>query len=68
MDFVQPTSWLLYGGGIHVNYLTAGPDLFYQNTNTNQSASFTGEEIRVVNEPDLGTLVSVTTLFTVRAP
>ena len=61
--FTQPTSWNLHGGGIHVRYTVAGPALHY---NGPQGAKdFTGQEIRQVDVPDLGTLVSVTIVLTV---
>jgi hypothetical protein len=73
--FVQPTIWNLAGGGIQVRYSTAGPNLHYQDSN--QTRDFRGNEIRAVDVPDLGTLVSVTlsrevdtgsTTFTVLLP
>jgi hypothetical protein len=60
---VQPTIWLLSGDGIHVRYTTAVPHLHYhQGTVVHE---FTGPEIRVVETPDLHTLVSVTLQLTV---
>jgi hypothetical protein len=61
--FVQPTVWSLSGGGIHVRYYTAGPHLIY--LGPQGFRNFTGNEIRVVEVPDLGTLVSVTIVMTV---
>jgi hypothetical protein len=61
--FVQPNLWILSGGGIQVRYATAGPSLHYQDAV--RSLNFTGPEIRVVNVPDVGTLVSVTTFLTI---
>jgi len=62
-QFVQPNVWVLYGGGIHVRYFTAGPNLFYQDPM--RTRDFKGQEVRVVQVPDLGTLVSVTIFLTV---
>ena len=64
MAFAQPNLWILSGGGIHVRYSTAGAGhLHYQDSI--RSLDFTGQEIRVVKVPDLGTLVSVTTFLTI---
>jgi len=64
MAFAQPNLWILSGGGINLHYSSAGPGhLHYQDAT--KSLNFTGPEIRVVNVPDLGTLVSVTTFLTV---
>lgn len=62
-QFVQPNVWVLSGGGIHVRYFTAGPNLFYQDPM--RTRDFKGQEVRVVQVPDLGTLVSVTIFLTV---
>jgi hypothetical protein len=73
--FVQPTTWNLVGGGIQVRYSTGGPNLHYQDSH--QTRDYGGNQIRVVDVPDLGTLVSVTlslqidtgsTTFTVLLP
>ena len=63
--FVQPTIWNLSNTatGLQVSYAVAGPDLHYH-----QGAvvkDFTGNQIRVAEVPDLGTLVSVTIHMTV---
>ena len=60
---VQPTNWILNGGGIHVRYSTAGPHFHYQDSF--RVLNFTGAGIRVVPVPDIGTLVSVTIHLTV---
>lgn len=62
-NFVQPTTWSLAGGGIQVRYSVAGPNLHYQDAHLVRN--FTGQEVRVVPVPDLGTLVSVTLHLTV---
>jgi len=62
-NFVQPTIWILSGGGIHVQYTTAGPHFHY--SNGFHVRDFSGGEIRSVNVPDIGTLVSVTLQLTV---
>jgi hypothetical protein len=61
--FVQPTIWILSGGGIHVRYSVAGPNLHYQHHLTTKN--FSGSQVRVVDVPDVGTLVSVTLELTV---
>lgn len=58
--FVQPTTWNFSNTatGLQVSYSVAGPNLHYH-----QGAvvkDFTGNQIRVAEVPDLGTLVSVT--------
>jgi hypothetical protein len=61
--FVQPTAWILAGGGVQVRYSVAGPNFHYQDSQ--RILDFTGQEIRVVDVPDVGTLVSVTIVLTV---
>ena len=58
--FVQPTTWNLSNTatGLQVSYSVAGPNLHYH-----QGAvvkDFAGNQIRVAEVPDVGTLVSVT--------
>jgi hypothetical protein len=60
--FTQPTSWNLRGGGIHVRYTVAGPAFHYNGPQGVKN--FTGEQIRQVEVPDLGTLVSVSIALT----
>ena len=60
--FVQPTIWILSGGGIHVRYTTAGPNFHYHHGPV--SLDFAGSAIRVADVPDVGTLVSVTIAMT----
>lgn len=55
---MQPTTWVLAGGGIQVRFSVAGPDLHYQDIH--ESRDFTSEEVRLADVSDLGTLVSVT--------
>jgi hypothetical protein len=64
-EFVQPTAWNLFnpGASLQVSYSVAGPHLHYHHGPVIRD--FTGSEIRVVEAPDLGTLVSVTILLTV---
>jgi hypothetical protein len=63
-NFVQPTIWILAGSDIQVTYSTAGPNLHYHHLNS-PIRDFSGEEIRVLQVPDIGTLVSVTLQLTV---
>ena len=58
--FVQPTTWNLSNTatGLQVSYSVAGPNLHYH-----QGAvvkDFAGNQIRMAEVPDVGTLVSVT--------
>jgi hypothetical protein len=67
-----PNQYHLHGGGIAVSYfpegfgpIPAGPRarLIYQDPH--RSLSFTGQDVRTVEVPDLGTVVSVTLVRTV---
>ena len=72
-EFVAPNLWSLSGGGIHVRYWTftlgpirhgdEPPHLTYYDSH--RTLSFHGNEIRNLNLPDLGTLLSVTIVPTV---
>ena len=62
-EFVQPTTWVLAGGGIHVRYSSAEPTLHYQDSHL--VLDFAGDAIRIVEVPDVGTLVSVTIVMTI---
>lgn len=63
MAFVQPNLWVLSGGGIQVRYSSATNNFHYHDAFRNEN--FTGAQIRSVAVPDLGTLVSVTTVLTI---
>ena len=65
-QFVAPNLWTLTGDGIYVRYSTipllgpaGGPHFIYQ------TLKFGAEDIRTVNVPDIGTLVSVTINMTI---
>ena len=62
---VQPTVWNLSNTatGLQVSYSVAGPHLHYHQGPVVQD--FTGKDIRVMEVPDLGTLVSVTIHMTI---
>jgi len=72
-EFVAPNLWSLSGGGIHVRFWTftlgpirpgnEPPHLTYHDSH--RTLIFHGNEIRSVNVPDLGTVVSVTVVLTV---
>ena len=72
-EFVAPNLWSLSGGGIHVRFWTftlgpirqgdEPPHLTYHDSH--RTLSFHGDEIRSVDVPDLGTVVSVTIVLTV---
>jgi hypothetical protein len=71
--FVAPNLWSLSGNGIHVRYwtFTLGPirqgdePPHFTYHDSFRTLSFHGNEIRSVDVPDLGTLVSVTLVLTV---
>ena len=64
-EFVQPTIWNLANSatGLQVSYSVAGPQLHYHQGSVIKD--FTGNDIRVAEVPDLGTLVSVTIHMTI---
>ena len=72
-DFVAPNLWNLSGGGIHVRFWTftlgpirqgdEPPHLTYHDSHL--TLSFHGNEIRSLDVPDLGTVVSVTIVLSV---
>ena len=64
-EFVQPTIWNLSNitTGLQVSYSVAGPHLHYHQGPLVQD--FTAKDIRVMEVPDLGTLVSVTIHMTI---
>src|SRR3974377_1745023 len=60
----SPSRWNLAGGGIHVFYnSTGGGNFAYQDASGMKT--FSGPQIRVLQSPDLGTLVSVTLQLTI---
>jgi hypothetical protein len=63
MAFVQPNLWTLSGGGILWRYSTTLAIIHYQDSFRN--LTFNGPQIRTVNVPDVGTMVSVTIFLTV---
>ena len=63
--FVTPNLYQLAGDGIHFSYRTEGfraPFVNYQDAH--RTLTFTGDQVRLVDVPDLGTVVSVTLLLT----
>jgi hypothetical protein len=66
-SFVAPDHYQLSGGGISITFLPVGAGglahLQYQDPQ--RTLNFTGEQIRKVEVPDLGTVVSVTLTLTV---
>ena len=55
-----PDDWTLAGGGISIHYLpTRTPEVFHY-LDVTGPRTFTGLQIRVVPNPDLGMLISVT--------
>ena len=71
-QFVSPNLWTLSGDGITIRYSTipllgpaGGPHLYYQNSLTMTTLTFSKAEIRDVTMPDLGDIVSVTLQMTI---
>ena len=65
-SFATPNFYRLSGGGIQISYRTEGfraPFLTYQDPH--HALTFSGDQVRVVDVPDLGTIVSVTLMLTV---
>ena len=66
-SFTAPNHYQLSGGGISVTYLPVGAGglahLNYQDAQ--RTLNFTGDQIRKVDVPDLGSIVSVTLTITV---
>lgn len=64
---VAPDLFVLSGGGLHVSYSTTSivgaPHFTYQDPH--RTLNFSGNQIRTVDVPDLGTVVSVTIMLTV---
>jgi hypothetical protein len=64
---VTPDLFILAGSGLHVSYATSGfdakPHFTYQDAH--RTLTFSGDQIRTVDVPDLGMLVSVTLMLTV---
>ena len=65
----QPNLFALTGSGVHLTYsstsISGKPQLTYQDTG--QTRQFSGDEIRRLDDADLGTLVSVSLVKTVDA-
>jgi hypothetical protein len=65
--FTSPNHYQLSGGGISITYLPTGAGglahLQYQDSQRNMN--FMGDQIRRVDVPDLGSVVSVTLILTV---
>ncbi len=62
-QFSQPTVWNLAGGDVQVHYSSAEAQLHYQTPQLIRD--FHDPDMRVVEVPDLGTLVSVTLVSTI---
>ncbi len=66
-DGTPPTVYDVTGSGLHVTYSTGAgdgkPHLTF--VGPRGTVEFSGDEIRTVQTPDLGTLVSVTTMRTI---
>lgn len=66
-QFVSPNVYELAGGGIGITYLPTGAGGLAHFTyhDSQRTLSFSGSEVRKVEIPDLGTVVSVTIVKTV---
>jgi hypothetical protein len=66
-SFTAPNHYQLSGGGISITYLPVGAGglahLQYQDAQ--RTLNFSGDQIRTVEVPDIGTVVSVTLTITV---
>jgi len=68
-----PNQYHLHGGGISVSYYPQGEGPVFQNRgrlrlvyqDVHQSRAFFDDDVRTVDVPDLGTVVSVTLILTV---
>jgi hypothetical protein len=70
---ISPNQYHLHGGGLTVSYFPsgfgplrpggAGPKFSYQDSH--HSLAFSGDDVRTVDVPDLGTVVSVTIVETI---
>jgi hypothetical protein len=65
--FTWPNHYQLSGGGISVTYLPtgAGGVAHLQYQDSQRTLTFSGDQIRVVEVPDIGSIVSVTLTITV---
>ncbi len=62
-QLIQPTVWNLAGGDVQLRYSSVEGRLHYQNPQLIRD--FHDPDLRVVEAPDLGTLVSVTLTSTI---
>jgi hypothetical protein len=68
VSFAVPNLYQLAGGGVHVSYRTQGFRApFFTYHDAHHTLSFSGDQVRHVEVPDLGTVVSVTLMLTVDA-
>ncbi len=73
IQLVSPNLWTLHGNGVNIRYSTipivgpaGGPHLIYQDLrNPANNKTFGVNDIRKVNVPDLGDIVSVTLHMTI---
>lgn len=65
--FTSPNHYQLSGGGISITYLPVGAGglSYLQYQDAQRTLNFTGTQIRKVDVPDLGSVVSVTLTMTV---
>jgi hypothetical protein len=69
IKFVAPDLYKLTGDGIDVSYLPSGPGgkSYFTYQGPQGTLRFSGDQLRSVDVPDLGTVVSVTLVSTVDA-
>lgn len=65
--FTSPDHYQLSGGGISITYLPVGAGglAHFQYQDSQRTLNFTGDQIRTVEVPDIGSIVSVTLILTV---
>jgi hypothetical protein len=65
--FTAPNHYQLSGGGINITFLPvgAGGVAHFQYHDHQRTMNFSGDQVRKVDVPDLGTVVSVTLVLTV---
>ena len=66
-SFTAPNHYQLSGGGINITFLPtgAGGVAHFQYHDQQRTLTFSGDQVRQLEVPDLGTIVSVTLMLTV---
>jgi hypothetical protein len=66
-QFVSPTLFQLHDDKLQITYDISGTTPHFTYQDTAQKLEFSGDQIRKIENPELGTLISVTTRMTVDA-